>query len=504
MLVMEGIVKSFGPVRANDGASLQVEEGSIHALVGENGAGKTTLMNILFGLLAPEAGQILLRGRRILFRHPREAMEAGLGMVHQHFTLVPPFTALENVALGLAGRGLWLNLAEVRRRLEALQEEVGLEVPLEVPVEALSVSLQQRVEILKALYRGARLLILDEPTALLLPQEVESLFQALRRFVARGGTVIFITHKLPEVFAYADQVTVLRRGRTVAQARVEEVTPEQVSLWMVGEAWRVERARREPVSPGVRLRIEGLRVEQPGGVGLQGVSLEVRVGESFGLAGVAGNGQELLLRTLAGLERPQGGKAWLDGRELPLGHPARLRERGIGYIPEDRQGEGLLPSLPLWENFLLGHQRRLSGRRGLWLRRRAARKWAEELMEAYQVRGQGVGMRASHLSGGNQQKLVVGRELEGAVTCLLALHPTRGLDWASTAFVHQQMEAARRRGVSLLWTSNDLDELLEWSDRIGVFYRGRLLVVLEAGKTHREELGWWMAGGSQASVPFAS
>ncbi len=498
---MEGITKRFGAVVALDGADFELLPGEIHALLGENGAGKTTLMNVLSGLYRPDAGRIFVAGQPVRIRGPRDAVRLGIGMVHQHFELVGHFTALENIVLGREG-GAVLAPRRLRAEVEALMERFGLAVPLDREVRTLPVGTQQKVEILKALYRGAQVLILDEPTTLLTPQEVDALFGTLRRLVASGLGVVFITHKLQEVLRTSDRITVMRRGRRVATVRREEASPEELVVWMVGSR-PPDLVRRERAGSGeVVLALRGLTVrDERGVVVLRDCSLEVRGGEILGIAGVAGNGQRELAAAVVGALRPDSGDIVLDGSPIThLGIADRLA-RGVFLIPEDRLREGILPRLSVAENLVLGMHRLLfpSGR----YQTRVARAVAEQAIETFRIVCPGPAAPAGTLSGGNLQKLIAARVFAQAertkARLLVALNPTRGLDVPSTAFVHQELAAFCARGGGVLLISEDLDELFKLADRIAVLYRGTVAGMFSREAFDPYVIGRLMMGGKEAS-----
>jgi len=479
---VRGLTKGFPGVTALEGASLTAHPGEVHALLGENGAGKSTLLNLLGGLLSPDAGEILLHGRPLHIRTPREAVAAGIGMVHQHFTLVPRFTVLQNVALGVrSGLGLGWPLAEVRRRLELLAQETGLQVDPDAPTETLEVGARQRVEILKALLWNPSVLALDEPTAVLTPAEVERLFGILRGLAARGQTILLVAHKLDEVLAVADRITVLRDGRTVLEAERSRVDASILAQAMVGRPVPPP-APPEPPVPGPRVALlQGVTVtEAGGGRRLDGVELELREGEIVGVAGVEGNGQRELALVLA-------------RRRLPDGGTVELPER-VGFIPQDRRSEGLVLDFDVAENLALALHDDPRWRRGAALDWKAIRSEASGLIGRHGVRAPGPSTVVRNLSGGNQQKVVVGREMDRDPRLLVAENPTRGLDVGATEFVHGELRR-RREGRAIVLISTDLDEVLALSDRIVVLIRGRLVEV-PAGERTREGVGLRMLGGA--------
>jgi ABC-type uncharacterized transport system ATPase subunit len=493
---MRGIVKTFPGVVANDGIDLAVAKGEVHALLGENGAGKSTLMNVLFGLYHADAGEILVDGQPARFHGPRDAVAAGLGMVHQHFMLIPRFTVAENVILGSEGAStLYLDRDAANRRVAALSEGFGLRIDPRALVADLPVGVQQRVEILRALYQGARTLILDEPTALLTPQEIEDLYGVLRRLQAEGGTIVFITHKLREVAAVSDRVTVIRRGRTVGTRRTRDTTAAELAELMVGREV-VLRVERPPAHPGEPLLVaEGLTATGARGEpALRGLNLTVRQGEIVGVCGVEGNGQAELVEVLAGLRRPDAGRVLLKGRDVTGADPNALRRAGLSYIPEDRHNRGLVLDFSLAENVLLGNVDQEPFSRGGRIDREATREITQRLMERFDVRAPSPATPARSLSGGNQQKLIVARELHREPDALLAVQPTRGLDVGAIEFVHRRLVAERDQGRGVLLISFDLDEILDLSDRILVLFQGRIVGEFASGRVSRTELGLRMGG----------
>jgi ABC-type uncharacterized transport system ATPase subunit len=494
---MRGIVKRFPGVVANDGVDLVVRQGEIHALLGENGAGKSTLMNVLFGLYRPDEGMIKVNGRETHFHGPRDAVAAGLGMVHQHFMLIPRFTVAENVILGMEGSDLALDRNAAEQRVGQLAQEYGLRVDPRAKLEDLPVGMQQRVEILRALYQGSRTLILDEPTALLTPQEVEELYQILERLRAGGGTIIFITHKLREVAAISDRVTVIRRGKTVGTRNTAETTSAELAELMVGREVLL-RVERPPATPGEPvLAVSDLRLKGKGHhPALNGLSLSVRRGEIVGICGVEGNGQTELVETIAGLRRPDSGQVLLKGRDVSASGPTALRRAGLSYIPEDRHHRGLVLNFSLTENVLLGNSEEKPFSQGGIIDYVATEKITGDLMDKFDVRAPSPETLAGSLSGGNQQKLIIARELFREPEVLLAVQPTRGLDVGAIEFVHKQLVGERDKGRGILLVSFDLDEVLDLSDRILVLYQGRIVGDFESGSVERTTLGLLMGGRS--------
>ena len=522
---LEGITKRFPGVVANHDIRITVEPGTVHAIVGENGAGKSTLMKILYGMQQPDEGTIKVNGTEVRFHTPSDAIDAGIGMVHQHFMLADNFTVLENIVLGAEPSKVgFLDRAAARARIRELAAGHGVRVDPDRLVEDLGIGDRQRVEILKVLYRGARILILDEPTAVLVPQEVDELFDNLRELKADGLTVIFISHKLDEVLGIADAITVIRRGTTVASADPREVTARQLAELMVGSELPTPETRESTVTDTVALKVSGLTMEADGfrsvpksasltayldGLRAEGrrlllddVSFEIHRGEILGIAGVEGNGQSELIESIMGM-RPVHGDISLDGTDISSWSTLRRRESGIGYVPEDRQRQGLLLEASLWENRVLGHQTRRPARKGIWIDRRAARADTERIVSEYDVRTPSVETLALALSGGNQQKLIVGREMSGEPTFLIAAHPTRGVDVGAQAAIWDHLRDARAAGLAVLLISADLDELIGLSDTLRVIYRGRLVARLDPSDVTPERLGGYMTGAIAGPITSA-
>jgi simple sugar transport system ATP-binding protein len=498
---LRDITKRFPGVVANDGVHFEAAEGEVHALLGENGAGKSTLSNILTGLYRPDGGEILLGGTPVSFASPREALEAGIGMVHQHFRLVPPFTVAENVILGDhrgEGKTFMVHPRRIERRVAELGERYRIAVDPRARVWQLSIGEQQRVEILKALYREARILILDEPTAVLTPQEAESLFETLRVMADEGRTIIFISHKLHEVKAVSDRVTVLRDGKTIDTVDTASATPRSLAALMVGRevslATRVERGNEigEPVLEVRSLWAPGDR----GGDALRGIDLTLRAGEILAIAGVAGNGQRELAETITGMRTPSRGEIVVGGRRLRGGDARAAIRAGVAHVPEDRLHTGVAPSLPISSNVVLKSYRGGGVTHGPLLRLRAIRRYAAELIHRYDVRGGGPEVPARQLSGGNLQKVVLAREFEGSPRVLVVASPTRGLDVAAIETVHRYLRDAAEGYVGVLLISEDLDEILALADRVAVIYEGEIVGERDARSATVEELGLLMAGGS--------
>ncbi|WP_199566380.1 ABC transporter ATP-binding protein [Streptomyces corynorhini] len=503
---LRGITKRFPGVVANHDIDITIHKGTVHALVGENGAGKSTLMKILYGMQKPDEGTITVDGAEAHFASPADAIARGIGMVHQHFMLADNFTVLENVVLG--GEQLYGIGSKARKKIKEISDAYGLGVRPDALVEDLGVADRQRVEILKVLYRGARILILDEPTAVLVPQEVEALFDNLRELKAEGLTVIFISHKLGEVLSVADDITVIRRGTTVGTADPAHTTPKQLAELMVGSELPSPETRESTVTDRPTLTVDELRLTatDPDGVVrevLDGITFTIHQGEVLGIAGVEGNGQTELIEALIGMRDPDGGTITLDGADLSHAPTRKRREAGIGYIPEDRHRHGLLLEAPLWENRILGHvTERPNSRRGL-LDPRAARTDTVRIVREYDVRTPGIEVTAASLSGGNQQKLIVGREMSHSPKLLIAAHPTRGVDVGAQAQIWDQIREARREGLAVLLISADLDELIGLSDTLRVMYRGRLVADADPATITPEELGSAMTGAATGHLDAA-
>jgi simple sugar transport system ATP-binding protein len=497
---LSGITKRFPGVLANDGIDLEIHPGTVQALLGENGAGKTTLMNILYGLYQPDAGEIFIRGGRVKVTDPTVAIRHGIGMVHQHFMLIPPFTVAENIVLGSEPRrGFRFDRRRAVEAVEELSARYGLAVDPSARVEGLSVGRQQRVEILKALYRGAEVLILDEPTAVLTPQEVRELKAIIDSLAARGKAIVFITHKLKEIMAMAQVVTVIRRGRVVKTRPTAGTSPAELASLMVGREVILE-VKKAPAQPGEEvLRLEGLTANNNRRLpALRGVDLELCRGEILGLAGVDGNGQTELIEVLTGLRPATGGRVWLKGREMTR---ARVRQRiraGLGHIPEDRRKRGLVLEFSVAENLVLATYDRPPFATGLNLNQGTVRRHAERLVKEFDIRTPDPETPAASLSGGNQQKVIVAREIDREPDVLIAAQPTRGLDVGAIEFVHERLVAERDRGKAVLLVSFELDEILALSDRLAVMYEGRIVAVLPAGEANEELLGLLMSGAARS------
>lgn len=497
ILELRGVTKAFPGVLANDHIDLTLNEGEILALLGENGAGKTTLMNVLYGLYTPDEGKIHVAGQKVDIHGPNDAIRQGIGMVHQHFMLVPVFTVTENVMLGVESvrAGQFLDRKAAATRIRDISSRFGLEVDPDALVENLPVGVQQRVEIIKILYREADVLILDEPTSVLTPQEAEELFKVIRSLVAQGKSVIFITHKLKEVLAIADRVTVLRGGRVVGSTTPEETTEAELAKMMVGREVILQVAK-EPAQPGeVILDVQDLRVlDDRGATAVDGVSLQVRAGEVLGIAGVQGNGQTQLVEALTGLRHVESGTITIQGQDMSHATPRAILEAGTAHVPEDRQRDGLVLSFSVEDNLVMNTYYLPPFAKGIILQEDEIEKVAQERVELFDVRTPSVLIPASNLSGGNQQKVIVAREFSRPIDMLIASQPTRGLDVGSIEYIHRRIVEKRDEGCAVLLVSPELDEILSLSDRIAVMYKGQILAVVPAGEATKEGLGLLMAG----------
>ena len=501
LLQLKNITKRFPGILANDKISLDVRKGEIHAIVGENGAGKSTLMNILYGLHRPDDGEIVFKGQTVDFHSPADAIACGIGMVHQHFMLIPTLTVTENIMLGVSqNRGhsvksFFLNSKKAREKICSLSECFGLAVDPDAKVSGLAVGARQRVEIIKALYREAELLILDEPTSVLTPQETSDFFRILKTLVQAGMSVIFITHKLQEVMEAGNRATVLRNGHVVRTVKVSETTQRGLAQMMVGRGV-LERLNKKPCSRGPEvLRVEALSCYSPEHLPVvDHVSFSLCGGEILGIAGVSGNGQTELAEMLSGLRKSASGKIVLKGCDMTNGSPRHAIDAGVSHIPEERQNMGLVMDFPLYDNAILGSwfERPFANR--LLLDKRQSRLYTQSLLVSYDVKAKDISVAIHELSGGNQQKFVVGRELDRSPNLLLAVQPSRGVDIGSTEFIHQKLLEERERGVAILLISTELDEIFALSDRIAVMYKGKIVDIIEASSARRETIGLLMAG----------
>ena len=496
VLELRGITKQFPGVLANDNVNLTLEGGEIHALLGENGAGKTTLMNILYGLYKPTSGEIFINGKQVNIQGPTDAISQGIGMVHQHFMLIPVLTVTENVMLGdeTVKGGVFLNRKTVAKRITEISKKYGLFVDPDAYVKDLPVGIQQRVEIIKVLYRQANTLILDEPTAVLTPQEVEELFKIIRSLVNQGVSLIFITHKLKEVLAVADRITVIRRGKTVGTATPAETNEQALAEMMVGRAveltvHKTEAKPAEPVLSVDRLYVKNDR----GAVAVNGVSFDVHAGEVLGVAGVQGNGQTELVEALTGLRNVFEGNVTIDGQNATKSTPRKITEMGVAHVPEDRQRDGLVLSFPIKDNMILNTYYNTFAK-GFIIDNEKVDRISAQWVKDFDVRTPSINVPASTLSGGNQQKVIVAREFSRPNKLLVASQPTRGLDVGSIEYIHGRIIEKRDEGTAVLVVSTELDEIRALSDRIAVMFEGKIVDILPANQVTKEQLGLLMAG----------
>ncbi|WP_410764784.1 ABC transporter ATP-binding protein [Haloferax sp. DFSO60] len=495
---LDGITKRFPGVIANDDVDLTVEQGTVHALLGENGAGKTTLMNVLYGLYEPTEGTVNINGEPQDFNNPGDAIAAGVGMIHQHFMLVDPMTIAENIVLGNEPRkwfGTTVDRERARQEVVELSQRYGFDVNPDDTVEDVSVGVQQRVEILKALYRGADILILDEPTAVLTPQEVEELFAVFEELTAQGKTIIFISHKLGEAMHAADDITVLRDGKNVGTVDAKDTSREELAELMVGREVLLE-PKSEPREPGEQvLSVEGVNANDNRGIpAVNDVSFEIREGEVFGIAGVDGNGQSQLVEVITGLRNPTSGRVTYKGRDVTHSSRRSRIDDGMAYVPEDRHERGLVMDFDLVQNGILGsqHSPEFSANGAIdWT---SARQHAEDIIKSYDVRPPHPDADAESFSGGNQQKFIVGREFERNPDFVVATHPTRGVDIGAMEFIHERLLNLRAQGKAVLLISSKLDEVQGLSDRLGVMHDGELMDIVDPRNTTEEEIGLLMAG----------
>ncbi len=497
---MRGIVKKFGDFTANDGIDLTVHKGEIHAILGENGAGKSTLMNILYGLYRPTAGEIRINGQPVDIDSPKKAIEVGIGMVHQHFMLVQPFTVTENIVLGMEPTlGLKLDMAAARKSVVEISRRYGLAIDPDARVEDISVGMQQRVEILKALYRGADILILDEPTAALTPQEIQALIEIMHKLTADGKSIILITHKLKEIRAAADFCTIIRLGKLVDVVRVEDTDESELAAKMVGRNVTFQVEKEEHPFGDVVLEVRDLhgmdyrKVEI-----LKGLSLSVREGEILGIAGIDGNGQTELVEILTGLRKATSGVVSVRDENLINASPRKLFNKGVSSIPADRQKHGLVLDFTVAENLILQNYREPQFSRNGFLKKDAIRDFAQDCMEKFDVRPRdAVAKPAGTLSGGNQQKVIIAREVENDKDLLIAVNPTRGLDVGAIEYVHRYIVDQRNKGKAVLLVSFELDEVMSLSDRIDVIFDGKIVGSVTGDRADEKELGLMMAGGGK-------
>ena len=495
---MENITKQFGAVTANRQVCLTVQEGEVHTLLGENGAGKSTLMNVLIGLYQPTAGDIYIRGKKVKIDSPATAVKLGVGMVHQHFMLIEAMTVFENIILGTTrDRSLFIRKDRIKKEILELSEKYGLDVDLDKRITDISVGAQQRVEILKALYRGAELLILDEPTAVLTDEEVVGLFGIIRRLKSENKSVIFISHKMREVMEISDKVTILRAGQSVMSLDKSDTAPEELASLMIGRELTVQsyekgRAQAQPVISLNHVSYHKASKHE----GLNDISLEIKKGEILGIAGVDGNGQSQLSQLVTGILAPEEGELFLKGEKVLKFTPKRFIDSRVSHIPEDRNKMGLVGDFSIAENLVLKdtETEAFSEGRGLLLKKKQIAAYAEQMKEKYDIRCSGIGQNTRSLSGGNQQKVILARELEREPELLIAVHPTRGLDIGATRYVHDSMIKARDSGCAVLLVSADIEEVVELSDRICVMFEGRIMGTYDGGKPPMDRISMAMAG----------
>ncbi len=502
---MRNIVKRFPGVLANSGVSFDVKAGEVHALLGENGAGKSTLMRQLYGLYQPDEGEIIIDGKPYFFRSPADAIRSGIGMIHQHFMLVPTLTVAQNVALGLrSSREPLLDLDKVTKRIQELSEAYGIKVEPRAYVWQLSVGEQQRVEIMKALYRGASLIILDEPTAVLTPQEVNDLFVTLRRMVSEGHSLVFISHKLHEVMDISDRVTVLRDGKVIGTRPTREVTRDELVKMMVGR--ELKELEPRPLKPGaVTLKIEGLKtMGDRGAEALHGVDLEIHAGEILGLAGVSGNGQRELAECLAGMRKATSGKIVIGQNDITASTLNQRIDAGMAYIPEERMRDGAIREFSVEENIYLHDHSSREYTHGIFLNFPRMESHAIDLVNEFTVKTPSLDTPLKNLSGGNIQKLIMARELSRRPDALIAAQPTRGVDIGATEYIHQRLLAQREAKTAILLISEDLDEIRTLSDRIAIMYEGKIVGIVGRGQATIEQIGLMMAGISMGEALQAS
>ncbi|WP_442602175.1 ABC transporter ATP-binding protein [Paenibacillus sp. KN14-4R] len=495
-----GITKRFPGIVANDSISLKLRKGEIHALLGENGAGKSTLMNVVFGLYQPDEGHIEMDGKKVLIDSPNKAIELGIGMVHQHFKLVQPFTVTENIVLGMEPKkGIKIDYRTAAEKVRKLSEQYGLDIDPHAKIEDISVGMQQRVEIVKTLYRGADVLIFDEPTAVLTPQEIIKLMEIMKQLVSEGKSIILITHKLKEIMTIADTVTIIRRGKVIDSVKKLETNPQELAEKMVGRHVSFRTEKKPPSPKHTVLQVHDLSYKNHQGVNvLNGLSFEVKAGEILGIAGVDGNGQSQLIEALTGLRKVNSGEISLNGKNITNRTPRHISESGISHIPEDRHKHGLVLDFTVSENMVLDTYFYPQFTKNGMLDYKAIDKNAEKLVKQYDVRTPSIYNEARSLSGGNQQKAIIAREIERNPDLVIAAQPTRGLDVGAIEFVHKQLIEQRDQGKAVLLISFELDEILNVSDRIAVIYEGKIVGEVLPQETTDQELGLMMAGSRRS------
>lgn len=495
---MKDIVKKFGDFTANDHINLTVHKGEVHAILGENGAGKSTLMNVLYGLYKPTSGTIKVDGKEVNMSSANDAIAVGIGMVHQHFMLIQPFTVTENIVLGVEPqKGLMVDNATARQKVVELSEKYGMQIDPDAKIEDISVGMQQRVEILKVLYRGANTLILDEPTASLTPQEIDELMNIIRSLTADGKSVILITHKLKEITACSDYCTIIRQGKYIDTVKVSDVNENDLAAMMVGRDVNFKVEKKEQKPGEVALEVKNLRAKDYRGVDvLDDFDITVRKGEIVGLAGVDGNGQMELVEIITGLRKADSGSITINGEDILNKTPKEIFEKGVSSIPQDRQKHGLILDFSIEDNLILQHFEEEPFSKNFILNRKAIRENATELMEKFDVRPRGTeGKPAGNLSGGNQQKVIIAREVTNDKDLLIAVNPTRGLDVGAIEFVHKYLVEQRNKGRAVLLVSFELDEIMSLSDHIDVIFEGKITGRVDGKDADEKELGFMMAGG---------
>ncbi len=502
MLQMRGITKRFPGVLASDNVDFDVRAGEVHTLLGENGAGKSTLMKILYGLYRQDEGEILLHGKRVDLTSPAHAIAHGIGMIHQHFMLVPTLTVAENVSLGLQStRGIFSDLKTVSKRIIELSRAFGLHVHPDEHVWQLSVGERQRVEIIKALYRDASILILDEPTAVLTPSEVDDIFLIFRKLADDGRGLVFISHKLKEVLDLSDRITVLRHGRVTGYTTPAQSDRHDLAQLMVGRAVKLAPDKEDVESGDPLLTIEDLYVEgDRGRQAVQGLSLEVKSGEILGIAGISGNGQRELAEAIAGLRRPRSGKIVVAGHDTTLSGPRQIREMGLSYVPEERMKDGAVGEFDVKENMILLNHSKTPFCKNGFLNFKAIKSYSEKLVKEYAVKTPDIDTMTKNLSGGNIQKLIMARELAAKPKVLLASQPTRGVDIGAAEYIHERISQERQRGTATVVISEDLDEVMALSDRIAVMFDGKVMGIVDQKDATRESIGLMMTGEQQQSA----
>jgi len=506
ILELRGITKQFPGVLANDHIDLTLEQGEIHTLLGENGAGKTTLMNILYGLYKQDSGEVMVRGREVDIRSPSDAIATGIGMVHQHFMLIPVFTVTENIMLGqeVMQNGVFLDRNAASARIRQISEQYGLAVDPESYIKDLPVGVQQRVEILKLLYREADILILDEPTAVLTPQEADDLFEILHSLVDQGKSIIFISHKLREVLQISDRITVIRRGKVVGATTPAEADQRKLAEMMVGRQVQLDLEKNPPKLGETVFKVENLLVlDDRHQVAVDEVSFELQAGEVLGIAGVQGNGQTELIEALTGLRPPQEGSIYINDTNITHASPREITELGVAHVPEDRQQDGLILSFPVADNLVLNTYYRPPFTQGVVLKENLIQENADTLIETFDIRTPSSLTPAGSLSGGNQQKVIVAREFSRPIQLLVASQPTRGLDVGSVEYIHRRILEKRDEGCAVLLVSAELDEIIELADRIAVMFRGKIVDILPAAQATKEGVGLLMMGIHPETAPPA-